>query len=128
MGWLKPDPELDPAERVVWKRAANLSLSTAEGGTLYVTTTHLRFVPHRVNWRAKQVAWPLPDVESVAARERDGGLFTGGMRNRLQVCLRDGDTVIFVVNHVDAALSELRPLLQSGSRTPPRAPGQRSPG
>ena len=115
MSWLKPDPELDPAERVVWKRPANLSLSTAEGGTLYVTTTHLRFVPHRVNLRRKQVAWPVSDVESVAARGRDGGLFTGGMRKRLQVCLSDGGTVLFVVNHLDAALSELRPLLQSGA-------------
>lgn len=115
MSWLKPDPELDPAERVVWKRAANLSLSTAEGGTLYVTTTHLRFVPHRVNLRAKQVAWPLPDVASVAAQGRERRLFTGGMRKRLKVCLRNGDTVLFVVNHVDAVVSELRPLLQSGA-------------
>ena len=109
--WVR-DPALEQVETVLWKRAANRTQSDrrAVGGRLFLTTSRLLFEPNRLdavtggeNWSA-----PLASIRSVGIEPRDGNRLSGGLRARLRLDLADGDTELFVVNHVDDVVNVIK--------------------
>lgn len=116
MSLLLPTPCLDVDEQVAWHRPASLTLRTAVGGTLYVTNGRLIFVPNRLNYgrSRKPRAWPRDQVAAVEVRDRDFTPYTGGMHNRFQVTLKNGEQLLFVVKDLETVLRELQNMLVSG--------------
>lgn len=103
MGFWVRSPKLAGGERVVWKQNANRTQGgRAVGGRLYMTDSRLFFQPNRIHAATKGQLWsaPLAAIESVSTDAPDGGLFTGGLRTRLQIVASSGDSELFVVNHV----------------------------
>lgn len=117
MSWLLPKPPLNPDERILWRSPAAMSIRTAVGGTLYVTRDRVLFVPNRLNNRRNRPTheWPLGDLQSVAARDRDFTPYTGGTHKRLGLTFGDGTTVLFVVKRLDEALGALQGVVASHS-------------
>jgi hypothetical protein len=56
--------------------------------------------------------FPLDDLQSVTVRDRDFTPYTGGMRKRLCLTFRSGDTMLVAVKDLDQAVSELRDIIK----------------
>ena len=112
MGILVRGPALEQGETVRWKRAANRTQSywRAVGGFLFLTASRLLFEPNRVDAVTGGESWsaPLASIRSVGIEPRDGNPLSGGLRDRLRLDLADGDTELFVVNHVDDVVNVIR--------------------
>ncbi|MBF6176908.1 hypothetical protein [Nocardia otitidiscaviarum] len=114
MGIWTREPTLDDGENVTWRRPANRTQGgRAVGGTLYLTSTRLRFEPNRMDALMGGRSWSAPrtSVTAVGTEARTGGLFDGGMRNRLRVDLREGAPELFVVGKLDETIETLRAAL-----------------
>lgn len=105
MGMWVREPTLEPAEEVLWKRAANRTQSDrrAVGGCLYLTAARLYFEPNRLDAMTGGQRWsaPLAAVRHAGTEQRDGNRLSGGLRTRLRLDLVGGGVELFVVNHVD---------------------------
>lgn len=113
MSWLIPEPKLNADERVLWRKPGSITLRTAVGGTLYVTSARILFVPNRLNThRNRQVReWPLPAVQSVDVQGRDFTAYTGGMHNRLRLTLATGEHLLFVIKGLGRSVAELQDII-----------------
>lgn len=56
--------------------------------------------------------FPLGDLQSVTVQDRDFMPYTGGMRKRLCLTFRDGDTMLVAVKDLDQAVNELQDLIK----------------
>ena len=116
MSWLSSGPELEPGESIVWRASAKLSLpGKVQGGTLYLTNGRLLHVPGRLRGSAQARAWRLEDIASVyGAQARDQTIYrdlrpeAGSLSRRVNVRLRDGSAVLFLVKRRDEAVDELQ--------------------
>lgn len=99
--WLTPC-ELLPEEQVLWSCLANRTQNRwrAVGGKLFVTNQRLVFLPHFFDAALKGDKWVADrsDVTSVGTVPPAGGAFSGGLRERVAVQVKDGSTSLFVVN------------------------------
>jgi hypothetical protein len=114
MSWWKPDLELLPGEVIEWKRGAARSIQerTTNAGMLYVTSMRVVFVPNVFNLRSRS-EWETSRSAIAAVDEKAPTHvpFSGGMRRRLTLELRDGSEQFFVVNKVEQAVPAIRSLL-----------------
>lgn len=105
--------DLKQGESVAWSSRANYSVGgRAVGGKLYITDRRVLFRPHVFDrlTGGKGFAAPLTDVAGFSVAPKDGGLFSGGLRDRLQIELASGSVHLFVVNKLERTLDELRAL------------------
>ena len=102
--WVR-ERALEPAEKVLWKRAANRTQSDlrAVGGRLYLTATQRYFEPSRLDAVSGGQRWSvaLASIRHVGTEQRDGNPLSGSLRTRLRLDLAEGGVELFVVNHVD---------------------------
>jgi hypothetical protein len=108
--WLK-SVQAEPDESVVWSHLANRVQSShrAVGGKLFLTDRRLIFCPHWIDAATGGRTWSLPlsDVAGVGIKPKGGDRFAGGLRDRLQIDLADGDVQLFVVNRLDEVVARL---------------------
>ena len=86
------------------------------GGKLYLTTQRLLFVPHFLDRLLAGRAWSasLSDIADVGTSPRGEfktGPFSGSIRERLKVELRDGGVNLFVIKPPDEAAHRVRAAL-----------------
>jgi hypothetical protein len=110
MSWLLPEPSLLPDERLLWRKPASLSLRTAVGGALHITTERVVFIPNRLNWgKMRQThEWPINQIEVVRVADRDFTPYTGGMRKRMCLIMESGEPLLFVVKNLDETVREVQ--------------------
>lgn len=58
---------------------------------------------------------PLDDLQSVAVQDRDFTPYTGGMRKRLCLTFRNGDTMLVAVKDLDQAVNELQDIIKKSA-------------
>lgn len=111
---------LEPGEQEVHAQVANLTTGPyrAAGGKLIVTDRRVIFRPHGVDRAVDGAVGRGPTVfardEVVGVRilPRDmAGVFNGGLRKRLGLDLRSGETLGFVVNRTQKSADHLADLL-----------------
>jgi hypothetical protein len=56
--------------------------------------------------------FPLDDLQSVTVQDRDFKPYTGGMRTRLCLTFRNGDTMLIAVKDLDQAVNELQDIIK----------------
>lgn len=105
VGIWTPASFLQPQEVVLERIFANHTQGKmAAGGRLFLTTTHLRFIPHLFDrlFRRSDCAILRGNVVSASVVDRSSkdGPFSGGSRRRLKIQTRSG-VELFVVNRVD---------------------------
>lgn len=116
--WFGAPPELLPGERWVAHHPANRAQGKrAVGGGLHFTTHHVFFRPNFVDAHLGGEAWSAPLTELAGAgvepaRYALTELFSGGLRERLRVDLRDGRSELFVVSSPAARATELHALIR----------------
>jgi hypothetical protein len=121
MGFLNRDPPLEPNEQIRWRKPSTLSIgqsiNTEVGGTLFVTTRGLVFMPNRLNppWiKGRRSAYRIPqeDISTIDVKEPDSRTpYTTGQRRRVRVQRPDGQCDLFLMNHPDEVAAEIRSLL-----------------
>jgi hypothetical protein len=117
VGWFVRAPQLAAGEAVRWQRAAARQTIAQQtiGGRLYLTTLRLTHQPNRPSealfgrrpWSMDRASIAKLSIEP----RRPTIAFLGanaGLRRRLRVECVDGSTELFVINHLDDALRELR--------------------
>lgn len=115
--WFGPPPALVDDERWIAHVPGNRSQGKrAVGGGLHVTSKRLLFTPNIVDAKLGGKAWycALADVESVGiepGRISLFELFSGGLRDRLAIQLRDGSRELFVVDQPAVLVDQLRALV-----------------
>jgi hypothetical protein len=124
MGWFVPAPFLRSGEVVEWQRPAARQTSTfvTGGGRLFLTSTRLIHQPNRIPlgrpWSTQRT-----NISRVTVEPRRPALPLLGMaarlRNRLRVELTDGSVQLFVVNHLDKVLADLRARMANDMPPPP---------
>ncbi|MBC7797026.1 MAG: hypothetical protein H7Z37_09145 [Pyrinomonadaceae bacterium] len=99
-------------ETVEWSFFANRSQSAnrAVGGKLFVTNKRLLFSPHYFDYILNGKIWQteLRNVRQIGVLKKGGDVFGGGLRDRLRIDLRDGQTELFVVNNLTKIVERLR--------------------
>jgi hypothetical protein len=114
MGILNARPKLKPNETIRWKALANRVVGqwATSGGQLVVTDRRVFFQPNRFGLATRRKSWecPINGVKGIEIVDRDRAVLAGGMRKRLGVKTASGDEV-FVVNHLEEKMDELRTLL-----------------
>lgn len=120
VGLLIPRPELAADERIIWTKVANrVAGKRVLGGRLFVTSSRLIFVPHRLDAAFPGSPWSIErgDVEAFRAEYQPPiGAFNWGLRKRLIVELRAGDDEAFVVWRTENCARELSQLLGLDAR------------
>ena len=114
MSFWKSNLSLLQGENVLWERGAARSIGKATvGGTLYVTTARVLFAPNKLNVRRRPV-WETERHNVVSVTDESPRLeaFSGGVRRRLRLVVSGADDQLFVVNRIEQAIEELRPLLE----------------
>ncbi len=95
-----------------WSVPANRSQGRrAVGGRLTLTDTTLVFLPHWVDGRLGGRTWEceLANIEDVRVSTRDPRKWlAGGLRERLEICLRDGQIEQFVVPNVVESIDRIK--------------------
>src|ERR1700728_1866339 len=114
MSWWKPGPGT-LARRKVLQRESGALRSTGKatvGGTLYVTTNRVAFVPNKLNLCRRSV-WEVArsSVIEVGDQPRTSEPFSGATRNSLQLSMGGRSDQRFVVNHLSEVLEQLHLLL-----------------
>jgi hypothetical protein len=113
-------------EIAVWSALANhtQSANRAVGGKLFVTNKRLLFSLHLFDHLlgGRKLALDVGAVWSVGKREKGGDTFGGGLRDRLQITLQNGDAELFVVNKLEQSVAELQSLLHCAGRQPNSLP------
>ncbi|MBW2463638.1 MAG: hypothetical protein JRH11_18445 [Deltaproteobacteria bacterium] len=115
--WFGPPPEFEAGEEWVAHYAANRTQrKRAVGGGLHITNQRVLFCPNVVDRSLGGQPWEcaVAEVSSVSAepgRFSLAELFSGGLRTRLRVDLRDGATQFFVVARVAEAQEKLSAML-----------------
>jgi hypothetical protein len=123
--WLNPEPKLDAGERIVWRSTGAFwpfPDRPFAGGTVYITTARLCFVPNRLRLatpgpRASRepYSWPLDQVVSLDTRDYGFKTYGRGGR-RMVVTLTDGREAHFgflPAQRLDERLAEVRGVLGS---------------
>jgi hypothetical protein len=116
--WFGPAPELLPDERWVAHHAANRSQGKrAVGGGLHFTTHRALFCPNAIDARLGGEAWSCALAEITGAGVEPARyslleLFSGGLRERLRLDLRDGREELFVVSSPVERATEIQALLR----------------
>ena len=87
-------------------------------GNLYLTDRRLIFCPNLLD-ALRNRTWFVShrDIARVGVEPRGGDIFAGGLRERLRVDLRGGDTRLFVVNGLHDKVALLQRTV-SASRQP----------
>jgi hypothetical protein len=110
---------LRPGETVLWEALANhVRHGIAVGGKLAVTDQRLLFQPNRIDKATGRKAWDCPRAAISGVDElprRPLAILGGGIRQRLAIQTDDGPEV-FVINHLDRQVPELRKLLAVARR------------
>ena len=52
--------------------------------------------------------WPIQQLGSVGVLDRDFTPYTGGMHSRMEITLKNGEKLLFVVKDLSTAIEELR--------------------
>jgi hypothetical protein len=117
MGLFNQTPPLLSGEVIRWKKPAGYSLeTTAIGGTLFVTSIALVFMPNRLSsrrdWGPQRI--PIDTIAKIAVQERTGTPYNGGMRRRLRIETTSGEVHLIWVKHPDEVIPELRSLTGRG--------------
>lgn len=116
MSLLIPTPTLHRDERILWRSPAGFTTPRPTvGGTLYATTVRLLFIPNRLNFlpRSRQRReWSIEWLSSVCVLGRDFTPYTGGMHDRLNLTLNDGEQLQFVVKEPSVAVEELSQIIR----------------
>jgi hypothetical protein len=117
--WLK-GVEAQPQEDVVWSQGANRIQASgrAVGGKLFLTNRRLVFCPHWVDGATGGKTWDTPLAEVAAVGTAQKGGKRGGLRDRLQIELADGEEQLFVVNRLPDVVSRLEAASQEGGQPP----------
>jgi hypothetical protein len=126
MGWFVRAPFLRTGETVQWNRAAARQASTfqAPGGRLFLTSTRLIHQPNRLAIGASGRPWSTPrtNISQITVEPRRSTIplfgMTAGLRKRLRIELVDGSTQLFVVNHLNKVLGDLRANLANDTSPP----------
>ena len=115
--WFGPPPELEAGEEWVAHYAANRTQGKrAVGGGLHFTNQRVLFCPNAVDRSLGGQPWEcaVAEVSSVSAepgRFSLAEIFSGGLRTRLRIDLRNGATQLFVVARVAEAQEKLNAVL-----------------
>lgn len=87
----------------------------AVGGALFLTNARLVFHPHRFDQltggKSRDLAFV--DIDVVDVEPATGSLFDGGLRDRLRVQPRDGETELFVVDSLTRVLETVHAQLST---------------
>lgn len=122
MGVWTRSPKLTAPESVTWQHLANRTQSAnrAVGGRLYLTGERLLFEPTHIDALTGGRAWqaPLSAIATISTQAATGGVFSGGLRTRLRIDLRDGSTELFVVNKVDEIVAVLQKAVGGSTELP----------
>lgn len=93
--------DLLPDEKEVWSRLANRTQGRwrAVGGKLFLTNKRVIFLPYFFDAMLSGDQWLVErsNVAKVDTVQPDGGMFSGGLRERVRVSLKDGSESLFVV-------------------------------
>jgi len=55
--------------------------------------------------------WSMQRLSTVDVLDRDFTPYTGGMHNRMDITLKDGEKLLFVVKDLSTAMEELRQIV-----------------
>lgn len=109
--WLKSH-EAQQEEKVLWSCLSNRKQSTnrAIGGKLFLTNKRLLFSPHLFDYIlfGKKWSMELDQIATVDKQEKGGDIFSGGIKDRLRVTLKNGEIELFVVSNLDKVIEELK--------------------
>ena len=110
--WWLAKHEALVGEAQVWSCAANRTQSPtrAVGGQLLLTNRRLLFSPHLLDYASGGAKWAvdLASITDVGIQPKGGDRLGGGLRDRLRLQLKDGQTELFVVNHLDDVVTRLQ--------------------
>lgn len=129
MGVWFTTPALDAGETVKWRKAANRDQNgRAVGGRLFLTEKRLLFRPNRIDSISGGKAWTceLSQIGAVGASPRDGHPFSGGLRPRLRVEMKDAEVERFTVNDLEDVIHYLEAEVSIDGSTIPRLDEARS--
>jgi hypothetical protein len=118
----RAEPELGAEERIVDTfRVRRTEELHAVKGTLWVTTTHLRFrapiLVHGPTGVAGDWSWGEVERVDLARRTLRRGPFMSGFRHRLRLHLSDGKEELFFVRRVRRKVSYLQNLREAARPT-----------
>jgi len=108
--WVRP-LRIKGDERLIWQVPCNWEQGgAARGGRLGVTSQALIFEPNRIDalTGGKSRRLPLSDIQSVEVEPGGRPSFSGGLRRRLRVNLRDGTYELLLVNNLGARLADIQ--------------------
>src|SRR5437879_1336803 len=104
-------PDLLPGEQVRWRVGCNWKQGArACGGFLWLTDQAVVFEPNRVDvltgGKGRRVL--LADIEHVALEAGGTPSFSGGLRARIRLELKDGGQELLLVNRIEERIQGLR--------------------
>jgi hypothetical protein len=103
-------PRLERDDQIEWSAAANRDQGgRAIGGKLFLSKRGLYFQPHTFDIVTGGRAWNChrQEIKDIEKSKGDGNPYSGGMRDRFQVELRDGSQEKFVVRRLDETIEDL---------------------
>lgn len=74
------------------------------------------FIPNRLNLlpRSRRIhEWPIDQLNSVGALDRDFTPYIGGMHDRLTIVLKNSEQLLFVVKDLEATIDKLLSIIAS---------------
>jgi hypothetical protein len=116
--WFGAPPELSPGEHFEASYPANRSQGKhAVGGGLHFTNTRVLFTPNTIDASMGGKKWSCRLVDISAVGVEPGRfalteLFSGGLRARLRIEQKSGETDLFVISGPEAVAASFETLLQ----------------
>ncbi len=110
-GWWLAGYEELPGEVEVWSCLANRTQNwRAVGGKLFLTNQRVVFCPHRFDYVLGGQGWAgsLNDIDGFGEEAPNSEPFSGGLRTRLAINLRNGTKELFVVNQLGPVIERLQ--------------------
>jgi hypothetical protein len=118
-GWLAAEPMLEGEEPLAsWSANRTQSAKRAVGGKLWVTTHRVVFLPHRLDAATGGQKWVAQrsEIAGIGRQAAGGDTLGGGLRDRLQLTLTNGDRQLFVVNRLERVVADLTAAVRPGAR------------
>jgi hypothetical protein len=111
MGLWVGRPRLLQDERIQWRIACNWKQDArACGGFLWMTDTALVFEPNRLDsltgGKSRRVA--LSEIDEVTEEPGGNPSFSGGLRPRIRLSLKNGQQELLLVNKIQSRLRAIR--------------------